>query len=52
MVHLNPLCNTQSHWLHNAPFQTPSTTALPSKADIVIVGGNGRYMHGVERLGS
>ncbi|KAI8081556.1 FAD dependent oxidoreductase [Halteromyces radiatus] len=39
MVHLNPSCNTHSHWLHNAPYQQPTTTPLPTKADIVIIGG-------------
>ncbi|KAI8334975.1 FAD dependent oxidoreductase [Chlamydoabsidia padenii] len=39
MVHLNPLSSTHSHWLHNAPYQTPSTAPLPEKADIVIIGG-------------
>ncbi|ORZ19934.1 hypothetical protein BCR42DRAFT_435773, partial [Absidia repens] len=39
MVHLNPLSNTHPHWLHEAPYQKPSTKPLPEHADIVIVGG-------------
>ncbi|KAI9494563.1 FAD dependent oxidoreductase [Zychaea mexicana] len=36
-MHLNPI-STQSYWLNNAPFQTPSKDPLPSEADIVIIG--------------
>ncbi|ORX52701.1 FAD dependent oxidoreductase [Hesseltinella vesiculosa] len=39
MVHLNPKCNTLSHWLNEAPFQQQPTQPLPTEADIVIVGG-------------
>ncbi|KAI8068269.1 FAD dependent oxidoreductase [Gongronella butleri] len=39
MVHLNPKCHTHSHWLHNAPYQQPTTEPLPATADIVIIGG-------------
>lgn len=37
-MYLNPK-STVSYWLKNAPFQEPYTGELPSKADIVIIGG-------------
>ncbi|CAO3617323.1 unnamed protein product [Cunninghamella echinulata] len=39
MVYLNPNSSTHSHWLHNGPYQQPTKTPLPKKADIVIIGG-------------